>query len=248
MLNWSRVWRRRTDVTKQPRRRKHEQQMLCARRAPETFPEEGALRGGSLRWAWTQTARGRTGPTPGPRFPLLRPPSPVTPPTRTPMGFGMLTSVSECGALTYPHLESLGLVQTVRCSEDVVLAQDGAAAKPLILFVDEQGLWGARRSPPPEVGTDLWAPLPIGNARPRAAPAWPAHLPAARPLLFLCVPRGVVPARARRPHRGAHGRAAAPPQVLPRCAVETAALGGSFPQSSQMVHPTDVCRGPASGT
>ena len=217
--------------------------MLCARRVLETFPEEGALRGGSPRWAWTQTARGRTGPTPAPRFPLLCPPSPVTPPTRTPTGFGVLTSASECGALTYPHLESLGLVQTVRCSEDVVLAQDGAAAKPLILFVDEQGLWGARRSPP-EVGTDLWAPLPIGNARPRAAPAWPAHLPAARPLLFLRVPRGVVPARTQRPHRGAHGPAAAPPQVLPPLLCRNRSFGRLLPTEQPSGPPNRRLQGP----
>lgn len=43
-------------------------------------------------------------------------------------------------SLTYPHLESLGLVQTVGCREDVELVQDGAATEPLIVFIDEQSL------------------------------------------------------------------------------------------------------------
>lgn len=50
--------------------------------------------------------------------------------------------------LTYPHREFLGLLETVSRCEDVVLAQDGAPAKPLIFLVDEQSLQGAQLSPP----------------------------------------------------------------------------------------------------
>lgn len=42
--------------------------------------------------------------------------------------------------LTYPHFESLGLVETVSRSEDIELIQDGASAETLILLIDEQSL------------------------------------------------------------------------------------------------------------
>lgn len=42
--------------------------------------------------------------------------------------------------LTYPHLESLGLVEAVGCGEHVVLIQDGASAEPLVFLIDEQSL------------------------------------------------------------------------------------------------------------
>lgn len=43
-------------------------------------------------------------------------------------------------ALTYPHLEFLGLVEAVGRREHVELAQDGAATEALVFLVDEQGL------------------------------------------------------------------------------------------------------------
>lgn len=43
-------------------------------------------------------------------------------------------------SLTYPHLESLGLMETVGGSEDVELIQDGAPTEPIIFFVNEQSL------------------------------------------------------------------------------------------------------------
>lgn len=43
-------------------------------------------------------------------------------------------------SLTYPHLESLGLVQTVGRREDIELIQDGAPTEPLVVVIDEQSL------------------------------------------------------------------------------------------------------------
>lgn len=42
--------------------------------------------------------------------------------------------------LTYPHLESLGLVETVSCGEYIEFIQDGASAEPLVLLINEQSL------------------------------------------------------------------------------------------------------------
>lgn len=42
--------------------------------------------------------------------------------------------------LTYPHLESLGLVETVSCGENIEFIQDGASAEPLVLLINEQSL------------------------------------------------------------------------------------------------------------
>lgn len=49
--------------------------------------------------------------------------------------------------LTYPHLESPGLVETVSRGEDIVLVQDGASTEPLVFLVDEQSLQRERQSP-----------------------------------------------------------------------------------------------------
>lgn len=43
-------------------------------------------------------------------------------------------------SLTYPHLESPGLMETVGSSEDVELIQDGAPTEPFIVFINEQSL------------------------------------------------------------------------------------------------------------
>lgn len=43
-------------------------------------------------------------------------------------------------SLTYPHLESPGLMETVGGCEDVELIQDGAPTEPLIVFINEQSL------------------------------------------------------------------------------------------------------------
>lgn len=42
--------------------------------------------------------------------------------------------------LTYPHLESLGLEETVSGGEDVELVQDGASTKAFVVLLDEQSL------------------------------------------------------------------------------------------------------------
>lgn len=41
-------------------------------------------------------------------------------------------------SLTYPHLESLGLMETVGGSEDVELIQDGAPTEPISRFVAKE--------------------------------------------------------------------------------------------------------------
>lgn len=43
-------------------------------------------------------------------------------------------------SLTYPHLESLGLVEAVGSGEDVELVQNGAPTEPIVFLVDEKSL------------------------------------------------------------------------------------------------------------
>lgn len=83
-------------------------------------------------------------------------------------------------------------------------------------------------------------PSPLGTQ------ARPAHLPAARHLLLLRVPRALCQHALRDLTSGLTARPRPLPGSSPSRSTETTGSGGSFARSGQPVHPADFCWGPTS--